>query len=168
MEVNFFTFPNKRIRAKVIKEYMHKYGYEKAVCFSCGNATRELKRAGVNVLDISPTGDLQALKWYTMGDIKQTFPSYFDATSGHLPYECMLWIAQEYKKYLGDIPQTIYLPTGSGETLVCLKLAYPKSKIKAVYNLNSATAYEKGAPLNSLVRLLADDIINAGAKEREA
>ena len=146
---------------------MRKYGYKRAICFSCGNATRELKRAGVNVLDISPKGDMQALRWYTMGDIKQTFPSYFDATSGHLPYECMLWIAQAFKKYLKDIPQTIYLPTGSGETLVCLKLAYPKSKIIAVYNLNSATAYEKGAPLNSLVKLLADDIINAGIKESE-
>lgn len=159
MEVEYYRFANKKLRAKAIRAYMERYGYEKAVCFSCGNASRELKNAGIKTLDISETGDLQALRWFTIGEIKNAFPGYFDATSGHLPMECMLYVAEEYKKYLHELPSEIYLPTGSGETLVCLKLAFPGVKINAVYNQSPATKYEKEAPLNRLVAVLANKII---------
>ena len=155
-------FPNKKIRAAVIRDYMKEYKLPRAVCFSCGNASRELKAAGVDVLEISPTGSLNAAKWFTMGEIKNTFPDYFDATSGHLPLECMLRLADAYKAYFGgDLPAEVYLPTGSGETLVCLKMAFPAAKITAVYNLDAATLYESGAPLNKLVALLAEKVVFA-------
>lgn len=152
-------FPNKALRAQAIKAYMQAYGHDKAVCFSCGNASRALKKAGVKTLDISATGDLLAQRWFTIGEVKQYFPDYFDATSGHLPADCMRMVADAYKDYLKRIPSEIYLPTGSGETLVCLKLAFPYTKITAVYNLNDATKYEQNAPLNDMVKLLADGIV---------
>ena len=160
MEAELFRFNNKELRSIAIKAYMQRHGLDKAVCFSCGNASRQLKAAGVKTLDISPTGDLQANRWFTIGEIKTAFPDYFDATSGHLPMDCMLAVADEFYFNLHKaIPNEILLPTGSGETLVCLKMAFPKTKITAVYNLDAATQFEEDAPLNDLVRLLADCII---------
>lgn len=150
-------FEHKKIRANVIKEYI---GANKPViCFSCGNASRELKLAGLNVLDISPTGDLLALRWFTISEIKNKFPNYFDATSGHLDITLMGLIGKAYKENLGVLPSPCYVPCGSGETLVCLKLAYPNIDFVAVYNLDSATEYSDKAPLNDLVKVLAKDII---------
>lgn len=160
MEAELFRFNNKELRSIIIKKYMQRHGFDKAVCFSCGNASRQLKAAGVKTLDISPTGDMQANRWFTIGEIKAAFPDYFDATSGHLTMDCMRDIADEFYYQLHKImPKAIELPTGSGETLVCLKMAFPQTRIKAVYNLNAATQYEPDAPLNNLVRLLADECI---------
>lgn len=153
---NLLRFEHKKIRANVIKDYI---GVNTPViCFSCGNASRELKLAGLNVLDISPTGDLLALRWFTINEIKQKFNGYFDATSGHLDITLMGLIGKAYKEILGDLPNPCYVPTGSGETLVCLKLAYPQIDFIAVYNLDYATEYSKDAPLNDLVKVLAKDI----------
>ena len=94
-----------------------------------------------------------------MQEIKNRFPTYFDATSGHLNIELMQQIGKKYKEYLGELPSKVYVPTGSGETLVCLKLVYPKTKFIAVYNLGKETEYNENAPLNTLVRLLSEEII---------
>lgn len=159
MEVNLLKIENKKIRANVIKEYLKDKKYDGVVCFSCGNATRELKKVGLNVIDISPNGDFIPNKWFTPSRVKQTFPTYFDATSGHLTIEVMQLIGEAFKKALGDIPQTNYVATGSGETIVCLKLAYPNKDFIAVYNLNEATKYESEATLNTLVKIISKDII---------
>jgi hypothetical protein len=160
MGVKLLRFPHKRIRAQIIKQYMQDAGYKKAVCFSCGNAGKALADAGVNVLHIGAQGELTPNKWYTQADIAQVFTGYFDATSGHLPMQVMLQLADAYKEHLSNtLGSTVYVPTGSGETLVCLKLAYPDKRFIAVYNLDSATEYSKDAPLNRLVQLLADGII---------
>lgn len=156
--MNLFRFDNKRIRAQAIRLYMAQHGYRKAVCFSCGNASRELRKAGIDVLDVSPTGDLQALRWFTIGEVHDQFPDHFDATSGHLPMDCMQMVADLYRDEIEKLEGITYLPTGSGETLVCLKMAFPYSYIVAVYDLDAATAYDEHAPLNSLVRAVADDI----------
>lgn len=163
--MKLFRFENKRLRAQAIKEYMGAHGYRKAVCFSCGNASRELKRAGVDVLDISPTGDMLALRWFTVGEVATMFPSYFDATSGHLPMDCMELVAAEYRRELGQLSGKVNLPTGSGETLVCLKMAYPNLGITAVYDLDAATEYSEDAPLNALVRALADKVVHGYVAE---
>lgn len=159
MEVNLFRFPNKAIRAQAIKEYMNKAGYKKAICFSCGNASKALKKIGVDVLDISRSGDLEALRWFTQAEIKAAFPQYFDATSGHLPMECLLMVAERFKTYLQKIPDHIYLPTGSGETLIELKLAFPNTEITAVYDIDKATRYEEACVLNGMIKILAKEII---------
>ena len=48
--------------------------------------------------------------------------------------------------------------SGSGETLVCLKMAYPEKDFIAHYNVKGyekATEYNEVAPLNRLVKVLA-------------
>lgn len=162
--MRLFRFGNKRLRALAIRRYMEEHGYGRAVCFSCGNASRELREAGVDVLDVSPEGDLLALRWFTIGEIAERFPGYFDATSGHLPMDCMAMVAGEYRAALGPLEGGICLPTGSGETLVCLKMAYPDLRVTAVYGLDDATEYGPEAPLNWLVRALADEVVFADGR----
>lgn len=159
--MKLFRFPNKAYRAAVIKAYMEQWGYKKAVCFSCGNASRELRKCGVDTMDISDTGMLKARQWFDAGEVKRWFPDCFDATSGHLPIDCLLQVAAMYRSKLGSVPDAINLPTGSGETLIALKLAFPSCKITAVYNLDKATRYEEKAPYNGLVQLLAEEVIYA-------
>ena len=152
-------FPHKKIRSKVIKDYLKDKNYNGIVCFSCGNASRELKNVGLDIIDISPNGDLIANHWFTPGEILHKFNNYFDATSGHLSIELMMLIGKAYKEYLGELPDLNYIPTGSGETLICLKLAYPNKKFVAVYNLDDATLYDNNAILNELVEIMTEEII---------
>lgn len=155
------VFPNKQIRAKVICDYLLNMPYRGCVCFSCGNASAALKAIGLDVIDISPTGDLLANRWWTQGDIARTWPDRFDATSGHLPISLMQKIGVAFAQHLNGLLDPIYeVPCGSGETLVCLKLAYPGIEFIAVYdNSEKATQYSAQAPLNGLVKLLAKEVI---------
>ncbi len=160
-ETGLLTFPAKIIRAEVIKEYVGAAGYRnKCVCFSCGNASKALTDMCLDVLDISPTGDFTANRWYTPDEIHRLFPDRFDATSGHLPLHLMIKIADRFKLYLDnnlDTPLsedvTYKVPTGSGETILCLQMAYPKMHFVPIYNMDSkgATKYEQLAPLNSII-----------------
>ena len=151
-------FPHKKIRSEVIKEYIDG-DYDKVVCFSCGNAARALEDVGLDVLHIGEEGCLNPLKWFTMKEINHYFDGYFDGTSGHLSTELMLLIGEAYKDYLGELPNLVFIPTGSGETLVCLKMVYPNTDFVAVYNLGKETEYNENAPLNTLVQLLAYDVV---------
>lgn len=169
MEVELLRFPHKQIRAQVIKRYMEGK-YSKAVCFSCGNAAQALDDAGVETLHIGAKGVLEPRKWFTQAEIHYIFPDYFDATSGHLPAEVMNLLAQAYKEYLGELPPLVYVPTGSGETLICLKTAFKAVDFVAVYNIDPATEYSESCPLNAFIRLLAKDIIygvDDGKTEKE-
>jgi hypothetical protein len=114
-----------------------------------------LREAGLTVLDISPAGDLQANRWWTPTEIACTWPHLFDATSGHLPVDLMAAIGARFRAYLGDLPQDTTVPSGSGETVVCLALAYPNVRFTAIYGGSAATRYDQRAPLNPLVRRLA-------------
>ena len=166
MKIELLRFEHKRIRAEVIKEYLKDKTYKGVVCFSCGNASRELKNIGLNVIDISPKGDFIANRWFEPGEINEIFKEYFDATSGHLSMELMNKIADRfYIELNGVLDDVNYVPTGSGETLICLKLAFPDKKFVAVYNLDEATEYSDNCVLNNLVKLLADEIIYEPDKE---
>ena len=150
------NLPAKKIRAQVICEYVIDAGYKGVVAFSCGNATRALKETGLFVLDISPCGDLSpSEKWWSPAEIQRMFPYLFDATSGHLPVHLMIRIAISFREHLGEI-KGCDVPTGSGETITCLRWAYPNEKFSPVYNLDQATKYEQNAPLNYLVLQGAD------------
>lgn len=127
------------------------------VCFSCGNASRALREAGLYVVDISPTGALEAKIWWTPEEIHQAFPDLFDATSGHLPVPILSRITKIFKEHLGQLPARHYdVPTGSGETITCLRIAFPRIRFTAVYNLNEATRYDKRAPMNQLVEIMGE------------
>lgn len=150
----------KRIRAEVVRAYMTRCGISYAVCFSCGNASHYLKEAGVSLLDISPQGDLTANRWFTMEEIRQRFPQAFDATSGHLPTDLMREIAERLRAELTFDTDTEYIiPTGSGEGVVCLKMAFPDILFTPQYNNSDpATEYNDESPLNAVVRAMFNKI----------
>lgn len=152
----------KRLRADVIKGYMAKNNIARAVCFSCGNASKYLKLAGVPTLDISPHGDMISKRWFTQAEITHLFPTLFDATSGHLPIFLMREIATRLSAELTFSQGNEYvIPSGSGETVICLKMAFPDiAFIPAYNNADPATEYNTNAPLNSLVRAMFNEIIN--------
>ena len=148
----------KGIRSEVIKGYMKRHNIRQAVCFSCGNASSFLKKSGVKVLDISPSGDLTANRWFSIDEVKQFFPSSFDATSGHLPLNLLREIAANLAVSLKDQinSETRYeVLSGSGETVLCLKLAFPDVGFVPIYdNSQNATAYCEEAPLNDIVKIV--------------
>lgn len=147
----------KRLRSLVIREYMEKAGYETAVVFTCGNAAQALRSVGVDVLEIGAYGRLLPLDWWLPEDIRKAFPTFFDATAGHLPVPLMVRMARYYAGQLGDLDtgRTYQVPTGSGETIMCLQWAYPECRFQPLYNqADSATVYEKDAPLNYPLRSL--------------
>lgn len=156
MNIELLRFPHKQIRAKVIKEYI---SGKPCVCFSCGNAAKALENEGIEVLHIGPHGVLEPKKWFSQLEIAETFSNYFDATSGNLSMELMLQIGNAYKKYLGELTSPVYVPSGSGETVLCLKLAYPEIDFVAVYNLDEATEYSEQSPLNKIVEIICKKVI---------
>lgn len=146
----------KKVRAAVIREYMERNGIACAVCFSCGNASRELRMAGVNVLDISPSGDMEARRWFTQEEIRRLFPAAFDATSGHLPMDVMLRISARLRAKLEGqyvAGRTYTIPSGSGETVLCLAMAFPECSFVAEFDdADPARRKEQDAPLIPLIR----------------
>lgn len=144
----------KRIRAEVIKEYLQEAGLPlKVVCLTCGNASKQLSAIGVEVIEVT-----EAEHWWEYSEI-QKYYGVFDATSGHLPFPLMEKISVRLSKQNITItPHEINLiATGSGETFVTMSLAYPHTRFKPVYNMDRATQYNAEAPLNELVRLLANE-----------
>jgi hypothetical protein len=107
------------------------------------------------VVDISRTGELEARTWWMPEEIHKIWPDLFDATSGHLPVPLLARIAEAFRGYLGELPAKRYdVPTGSGETITCLRIAYPRVRFTAVYNLNAATLYDDRAPMDTLVEAM--------------
>lgn len=143
-------FPAKKIRAEYIAEYIKAAGYEGAVVFGCGNGAQALRDCGVTVLDISPRGELVPTRWWQPAEIAKTWPKYFDATSGHLPAWMMIEIGRRFKDYLGNDLQECFVPSGSGETIVCLRWVYPGIKLSPIYDIDDATQYNENSPLNCL------------------
>ncbi len=146
----------KQIRSRVISRYMTIAGIPKAVCFTCGNAARFLEREGVDVLAIGEKEMLSPTEWWNREDIARHFPDYFDATSGNLPIFLMEIIGISLRHCLGDSWRGGRVKIGSGETLLCLLLAYPhlKNKIKPYRDGTPATAYSPLASLNRILELV--------------
>jgi len=124
----------KFIRAKVIHEYMREAGYTKCVCFTCGNAAIALRAEGIHVLEVGPHGFLDVHKWFTPAEIHRIWPDYFDATPGHLPAHLMVKIAMKLREIWKDeavVEMGIdwRVMTGSGETIVCARWAFPNNRI---------------------------------------
>ena len=138
--------------------YVRAAGLPGVVCFTCGHAAEELRRAGLDVVEIGPAGDLGARAWWPASRIAATWPHLLDATSGHMPAPIMADIAVAFRREMGDLDPDVTwrVPTGSGETIVCLAWAYPHLRFVAVYDARQpATAYDRQAPLNGLVESLA-------------
>jgi len=150
-------FPAKVIRAQIIEHHVRTAGYRGCVCFSCGNASAALRGRGLYVVDVSPSGMLAATRWWQPEEIKRCWHDLFDATSGHLPAYLMARIAEAYRAHLGALSDTIYdVPTGSGETIICLRWAYPGTNFRPVVDDTPATARHPQAPLLRVAGALAD------------
>lgn len=142
------VLPSKSIRAKVIKEH----GIKRCICFTCGNCAQALRNEGIDVVEVGNRGLIKPTRWLTLKEIYQIKGDLFDATSGHLSIPMMVEIGNQLKKYLGHLKEKFYyLPTGSGETLVCLSMVYPKVKFRAVYGTKGSIRFNKEAPLNKIV-----------------
>lgn len=152
----YLPFPERKtIRARVIADYVKAAGYKGVVCFSCGHASQALQDTGIYTLQVAPQGDLQTSRWWTPEMIHKGFPGLFNATSGDLPVSLMVRLAEAYKKYIGELKTTFYsIPTGSGETIICLSWVYPLSKFIALYGVGVGTEYDTDQPLNKVVSTL--------------
>lgn len=137
----------KKIRAEVIKEYLNAIGQNKCVCFTCGNASRYLREQGVEVVEV-----INPDRWWEFSEI-QAYYKLFDATSGHLPIPLMVEIAKRLKTAIKR-PRFKYVACGSGETYICLRLAFPFYHFIPVYNIDKPTTFNAKAPLNGLVEIL--------------
>lgn len=112
-----------------------------------------LREAGVETVMVTPGSMwLQWWPWWTAWEIHRQWPNLLDATSGHLPIPVMQQIALALRENIGDLPEDAYMvPTGSGETILCLRWAYSGPQFIPVYNTFRGTKYEPLAPLNDLV-----------------
>ena len=156
--ISTLRFPAKALRSRIVGQYIFDAGYAGAVIFTCGNAASELRAwlgAGRQhtVLEIGPRGALIPGKWWAPAEIRRTWPTLFDATSGHLPAHLMAEIAKEFKRWLGTLAEPRYfVPSGSGETIVCLRLAYPEIEFIPLYDSSKPeTVWHTEAPLNMFV-----------------
>ncbi|MBI4160051.1 hypothetical protein HY504_02700 [Candidatus Wolfebacteria bacterium] len=142
---------HKRIRAEVIKEHL---GEKRAFAFSCGNATRWLARAGVNLIAIDGL-ELEA-KHYIEPKKAEHYFNAFNATSGCLPTFLMERIADHITKEINHNKPAehgkIYAPFGSGELIVALGYLHPLHQIVAVTSNDFAPTFQDGtSPLTALV-----------------
>lgn len=139
----------KRLRARIIADYMNAAGIERCLCFSCGNASRALKQV------LPPSAVLEPAvngKWWTVEEIAQTWPEHFDATSGHLSVPLMAKLAQCLKRECGVLHGDHQVPTGSGETLLALSIAYPDVRFIPVQDGSKSTEWHEQSPLYSFIQ----------------
>jgi hypothetical protein len=153
MYLQNFSIQEKVIRAELIRDYLHQCGQTETVCFSCGIASAALRKVGLTVCEV-----INPEKWWDPFEIA-FFYGMFDSTSGHLPVFLMEKIAVRLRSELSlsEFDQGInFLKCGSGETFVCMKMAFPEVFMIPVYDdMNPATKYNEGAPLNGLVKALS-------------
>lgn len=127
-----FYLPNKRIRAEVIKRY---YGNQRLYCFSCGNSTRELERAGCNIISITDTTPIIANGWVD-SVVSDRYFNGVNVTSGYLPVHLIREIGKQFVEHIGptDDLERIVVPVGSGETLLALSFFIPLNKMIGVWS----------------------------------
>ena len=142
----------KRLRAEVIREYILEAGYQGCICFTCGNASVALSQVRVVVVEVSPVGPLRPGKWWRPEEVHRVWPHLFDATPGHLPAFLMVRLAKAIKLELGEHLQGEYeVPSGSGETILCLRWAYPNVVFHPIFDCGKGTEREPQAPLLPVV-----------------
>jgi hypothetical protein len=146
----------KKIRAEVIKKYLNRIGTNECVCFTCGNASKYLREAGLDVISIGKNEELKPNRWFEYEEIINTFKA-FNATSGYLNINLLNRIGLKMKEILGELEDDKYLvPTGSGETILALIMAYPKKRFYPLRLGTMETKYDEGNPLNMLLEAILD------------
>lgn len=153
LEIDF-----KHFRAAYIASHLLNVnnGLTSVVVFTCGNAAAALRATwlGSHVMEIGPGPNalLRPARWLTPNEIAAAFPDHFDATSGHLPFWLMLFMAQELRRQFIELRNEaeLFVPSGSGESAVLCALAFPECKIWACFdNSSPATEFNPKNPLYS-------------------
>lgn len=151
-------FPAKELRSRVIARHLRCAEYNGVVIFTCGNAASHLRRHyDGKIVEVGARGALTPNHWFTFSEIASYWPGFFDATPGHLPAPLMVEIAKEFEYHLHGVlfADEYIVPTGSGETILCLKIAFPDKKFVAEYDdTKPATQWDAVAPLNRWVSAL--------------
>jgi len=152
----------KNIRAIVIKKHLYCIKQDKCVCFTCGNASKFLRKIGLNVISVGNKEGLIPARWFSFTDIQNSFNNMFDATSGHLPMPLMDNISLQLRKKLKnkfEKDKKYWIKVGSGETIICLKMAFPHIKF-IPYRIKdfAPTEYNANAPLNNLLYAIFGDV----------
>lgn len=155
---------NKKIRAEVIKEFL---GEGRAFCFSSGNASYALRKAGVNLIAISPYDALVATRFVRPEEAEYYFQA-FNATSGYLPTFLLERIAKKLqKRCVAALPSRgrLFIPFGSGELIFVFSFFFPLNRIVAVTSDYAPLAQDNTSPLAAFVEKNCLKIIKAdGAK----
>jgi len=155
MEILRVNLLEKKIRAEVIKQYLNALGTSKCVCFTCGNAGMFLKEVGLDVITVGDNELLKPVRWFSLEEIENTFKC-FNATSGYLNMVLIDRIAKKMRETIGNLEHEHYfVPTGSGETLLVLTLAYPDKFFFPLREGTPETQFDEGNPLNSFIEAIA-------------
>jgi hypothetical protein len=155
--------PAKKVRAQLILQHLSAAGLPyRVLCLTCGNAAAALRACGLQVVEVGPRGLLQPARWLEPAEVAFMWPGLFDATSGHLSVGMMAQLGKRLRQLLGDDLSSLRVPSGSGETVVALALAYPHLRFTAVYGGGAPTQWNAEAPLNPLVAALCE-VEGAGA-----
>ncbi len=127
-----YHFPNlKKARSTVIVVHALLNSISKICLFSCGHAYKSLHTVaepyGIEVHWIRGED-----RYYSREEVNELYPSYFDATCGALSIDLMHELGCILHKHLldqGYNDEILYVPVGSGETIVALGHHIPHSKL---------------------------------------
>lgn len=109
---------------------------------------------------IAPNGVFSPNRWLSPSEIRAIFPNYFDATSGHLPLDLMVRIALKLQGTYSPPCSSLEVMSGSGETAIILKMAFPHLYIVPLWGDDEATRYEENGNLNLFLRCFFKNIPN--------
>lgn len=145
----------KQLRAAWIAAYCKRAGYAGVTCLTCGTT-------GIALIEACRKEGLECRvfsnpqRWWGNAEfIEYNGTQFFDATSGHIPLFIICALGEVYREYLGEISDDeIVVPTGSGETALSLRVAYPNKTIIAQYGESAEIKRDLHAPLNSAIDAL--------------
>jgi len=131
-----FRLRNKALRARVIADHLAKLGQTRCLVYSCGNAARELRRVGLDVVEVGAAGALIAQRELDCEEMLLTHPGLFNATSGHLSPALMARLADVFRQWLPPkilgSSEPVWCPCGSGETMVALAASLGFRRLRAI------------------------------------
>lgn len=138
-------------------EYVKETPYEGIVCVGEGPTVMELIKAAPAGM---PVVTIETDRAISMEGIANAYPRHFDATNGHLPLWLMVRIANKFAEWINanvrkSMGGEVRIPTGSGETLFELRIAYPEiteTQFVALYDFNRDKRFDPNGPINQAVR----------------
>ncbi len=154
--------PSAAFRATLIAEHLEQG--QPLVCFTSGDAGKELQRVGVRPLCVGPNEALMPGRWWSPAEIRRQWPEHFDAPPGHLPICMVVELGHRLARVLGDLPKRVAIPAGSGETLLAMAWAYPEIELYGVINLDPNSEHHDKSPLAPAVASVCAGVWDASRR----